>query len=337
MKLPNTIEKIGIFRALQLGDLLCCTPAFRALRYAFLNAEITLIGLPWAASLVDRYPSYFDRFLHFPGYTGLPEQPDDPYAFDNFQKIMRKEKFDLLLQMQGNGTIVNEMMNSFQPKYLAGFHNKESDMGSELFIEYPNDVYEAERHLRLIDHLGIERQGDELEFPLTPKDYEDYNDLQLELEPKSYVIVHPGSRGAWRQWPPENFAFLANYCSSKGMKIVVTGTKDEEPITSELIRHLEEPCIDLTGNTSLGALGVLLSNSFLLIANCTGISHMAVALKIPSIIISMDGEPHRWGAPNKALHRTFDWTQNQNKTDVFYEMVNLFHELEFQAVHFSNR
>src|SRR5438067_2326169 len=98
----NEVHRIGIFRALQLGDLLCSVPAVRALRVAFPHAKITLIGLPWAESFARRFDKYFDDFIHFPGYPGLPEQEFSEKNYTRFFRTIRNIEFDLLIQMQGN-------------------------------------------------------------------------------------------------------------------------------------------------------------------------------------------------------------------------------------------
>src|SRR5215218_4662696 len=107
MKIPqHNIKKIAVFRALQLGDMLCLIPALRALHHAYPGASITLLGMPWAKSLIERFPNYVHSFKHFPGYPGLPEQKFEPKAFASFLNEVQEEQYDLLLQMQGNGSIV---------------------------------------------------------------------------------------------------------------------------------------------------------------------------------------------------------------------------------------
>src|SRR5215212_10353027 len=164
MKLPD-IHKIAVFRALQLGDMLCAIPAIRALRHAYPSAEITLLGLPWAAAFTERFAHYFDDFAWFPGYPGLPEQTVDAAATISFLREMVNRKFDLVLQMQGNGSIVNPLMELFGAKHTAGFRTAGHyypDNG--LYVDYPEGLHEVERHLALIEHLGIPPKGKHLEF-----------------------------------------------------------------------------------------------------------------------------------------------------------------------------
>jgi len=318
----DKVQKIAVFRALQLGDMLCAVPAIKALRNAYPAAEIVLLGLPWASTFVQRFSMYFDRFIHFPGYPGLPEQQFDAAKFNAFTEQMRDEEFDLLIQMQGNGTIVNPLMLTLGAKHVAGFFNEQSVVHSSLFMEYPDYGPEADRHLLLMQHLGIASCGNHLEFPLLPADYKELDELMLPVQKKKYVCVHPGSRGSWRQWPPKYFAALADYCVEQGFTVIVTGTNDEIEITKEVIKCMQHPAIDLTGKTKLGAVGLLIKDAYLLIANCTGVSHIAAATETPSIIISMDGEPERWGPVNKRIHTTIDWTKNHHFETVFEATVD---------------
>lgn len=317
------IKKIAVFRALQLGDMLCAIPAIKALRHAYPSATITLLGLPWAKSFVERFSEYFDKFIHFPGYPGLPEQTFDEEQLDIFLKQVRKEKFDLLLQMQGNGSIVNRLMFQLGAKNVAGFYNEESHVNSHLFMKYPANVPEVKRHLLLMKHLGIPAQSGHLEFPLTKQDQKEFDALLLPLYPKNYICFHPGSRGQWRQWPPKYFAQIADYCIEKGFVAVITGTKEEAEITSEVIKCMHHVPIDLTGKTTLGAIAILIKNSFAIVSNCTGVSHIADAFDTPSVVISMDGEPDRWGPLNRKLHRVVDWTKNAHFEVVLLETEKL--------------
>lgn len=324
MKLPQgEIKRIAILRALQLGDMLCAIPAIRALRNAYPNAEITLIGLPWAAQFVKRFNNYVDAFMHFPGYPGLPEQEYSQQAFVQFIEDVSDKEFDLVIQMQGNGTIVNELLPIFKAKYMAGYYNDESYVPDGLFMQYPNFGSEVQRHMMLMRFLGLDATDDSLEFPVNEQDKADLAKLCLYLPEKRYICVHPGSRGRWRQWPPKYFAELGNICIENGFTVVVTGTKDESDITQELIKCMHHPVIDLTGCTSMGAVALLLQNAYMLIANCTGVSHIASATKTRSIIISMDGEPERWGPTDTSIHTTIDCKTHHRFEEVLEYTVNM--------------
>jgi ADP-heptose:LPS heptosyltransferase len=323
----QNIKKIAVFRVLQLGDMLCVIPAMRALRAKYPSAKITLLGMPWAKSFTERFSGYFDKFIHFPGYPGLPEQLFDEEKLDLFLKNVRKEKFDLLLQMQGNGTIVNPLLFQFGAKNVAGFCNNESFVESPFFMPYPNHGTEIRRHLFLMEHLGIPSQGDYLEFPLTNKDQKDFDELLIPVYPKNYICIHPGSRGRWRQWPPGYFAMIADFCIEQGFTVVITGTQAESDITAEVIKCMHHIPIDLTGKTTLGAMAVLIQNAFAIVSNCTGVSHIADALNTPSIIISMDGEPQRWRPLNKKIHRMIDWTKQNHFETVLLETNKLIKNL----------
>ncbi|WP_235324507.1 glycosyltransferase family 9 protein [Pedobacter lusitanus] len=290
-----------------MGDLLCSIPAIRSVRFTFPEAKVILIGLPGAVPFSKRFSHYFDDIMIFPGYPGLPEQSFDSCKFEEFLLKIRQENFDLILQMQGNGSIVNNLIQSFNAKCTAGFC-QDIRQENELFKLYPDYGHELSRHLSLMEYIGIPPAGNEMEFPVNDQDEESLKKLKLKIKPEKYICIHPGSRGVWRQWPTVYFAAMADYCIDNGYEIVITGTKEELKLAKEVASYMKYKPIISSGKTDLGSLGLLIKQSFALIANCTGVSHIAAALQTPSIIISMDGEPERWAPVNKELHHTIDWT-----------------------------
>lgn len=307
---------IVIFRALKLGDLLCTVPAFRALRQAFPQARISLMGLPWSAAFVKRYYCYIDDFIHFPGYPGLPEQAINKVAINRFFYDMKKNRIDLLMQMQGNGSIVNDMLEQLQARCLAGFcEPTDKRSGTRSFIEYPERLHEIQRHLALLQHLHIPHNGTHIDFPLSDTDQNELNELRLPLA-APYICIHPGSALASRQWPPELFARIAQHFITKGFTVYLTGSAQEKMLTAHVNEILRNRAINLAGLTSLGSLALLLRHASGMISNCTGISHLGAAMRTKSVVINMDGEPYRWGPLDTHRHKTIDWLKNNNYDDV---------------------
>jgi ADP-heptose:LPS heptosyltransferase len=303
MKLPGDIQRIALFRALQLGDWLCTIPAARALRHALPTAQITLLGLPWSQTLVARFPHYFDDFVHFPGFPGLPEQPFEAEQTVAFLQAMQQRRFDLLLQMQGNGNLTNPLLLLLGARHVAGFYREDNFCpNGDYFTPYLESGSEIHRFLRLMTFLGIPAQGDALEFPLTAADAAAYAQLALPVERGAYIVLHPGARAEQRRWSPAFFAQLGDWCAQAGYPVVLTGVEAERPLTAAVKAAMQAPVIDTTGQTTLGTLGVLVQEARLVICNDTGISHLAAALQTPSVVVACVPD-ERWRPLNQALHR----------------------------------
>lgn len=317
------VQRIIILRALKLGDLLCAVPAFRALRLAFPQAHITLAGLPWASIFQERFSHYIDTLTIFPGYPGLPEQEPDAVAFAAFMQRQQQAHYDLALQMQGDGSIVNDIITQWDARYTAGFIPVGATPPSPLFMPYPEQLHEINRHLYLLEHIGIPAHNTMLEFPLTSADKRAFEALALPAGDYDYICVHPGASVPERQWPAAYFAAIADYLASEGWKIVLTGTAQEKSLTAEVKRYMRFPAIDLAGGTSLGCMAQLIRNSRALICNCTGVSHIAAATATPSLVISMDGEPHRWAPLQRYLHCTIDWTRQPSMEYIYHQCDEL--------------
>lgn len=299
-------QSIAIVRSLPgLGDLLCAVPAWRSLRAAIPQAQITLIGLPWARSFVERFSNYLDNFLEFPGYPGIPEIPPEiaklPAFFANQQ-----QRFDLALQMHGSGIVSNQFTVMLGARVNAGFYlPNQYCPDAERFLPYPVHEPEVWRHLRLMEFLGIPLKGTSLEFPLREEDFAALDAIEEVRHFKNgeYVCVHPGASVSDRRWSVEKFAVVADALAQRGFQVVLTGTVAEVELTQAVQQAMRFGAIDLAGRTSLGAIAALLSNARLLICNDTGVSHLAAALRVKSVVIFSDSDPNRWAPLERDRHR----------------------------------
>jgi ADP-heptose:LPS heptosyltransferase len=307
---PNgTIARIAVFRALMLGDLLCATPALRALKAAWPQAELTLIGLPWARELALRLPMV-ERFEAFPGFPGLPEIAPDCAALPAFLTRMQQQRHDLLVQLHGSGRIVNALLATFGARHVAGFVETDGYCAEPpLHLQWPSGGNEIERLLRLVDHLGIERRGAHLEFPLVAEDRRALARSVPELDTTApYVCVHAGAQLPSRRWMPERFAAVADAMARGGRRIVLTGSAAEAPITRRVRECMAAPALDLAGRTSLFELAALVERAELVVCNDTGISHIAAALGTRSIVVSCGADTERWSPLDPQRHRVV-WRQ----------------------------
>ncbi len=299
-------RRIGFFRALKLGDLLCAIPSIRALKHASPQSHITLIGLPWAREFVDIFRHYFSDFIEFPGWPGLPEREVLVERIPEFLSSLQRSEFDLMIQAHGSGSHVNDMVQLSGARYATGFYDgrvPESSLAG--FIPYPAEDPEIWKCLRLAEHLGSAAQGDDLEFPVRHEHAHEMSSLLPSgARQTPLAVIHMGAfANAARLWSAENFAVVARALILRGFHVVLTGSALEREPVSHLESVIQIPVTNLCGKTSLGVLGALVARARLVVCHDTGISHLAAALKTPSVILFDRSDREGWPPLNRKRHR----------------------------------
>ncbi|HEX9007439.1 MAG TPA: glycosyltransferase family 9 protein, partial [Bacteroidota bacterium] len=166
--------------------------------------------------------------------------------------------------------------------------------------------HELEYNLRLLTPLGLTPRPRQAgyEFGITPSGHAR---ASIACILRSFgvpagtdvAVLHPGSGGSARDWPPENFRRLAlNLGEMKNVAVVITGTPVEERVLRKVLHNVSPPVISLAGILQMDQLTALLERAALVVSNSTGPLHLAAALGTPVIglyppVAAMSAR--RWG------------------------------------------
>ncbi|OZI43768.1 LPS biosynthesis glycosyltransferase [Bordetella genomosp. 5] len=289
-------RSIAVFRALQLGDMLCTVPALRALRRACPDSRILLVGLAGARGFVSRFSAYVDELLEFPGVAAFPEQAPREQELPAFYRRMRALRPDVALQMHGSGGVANGIVARFGARRWGGFVPEAAEESRGARMLWPDTLPEPQRYLRLLRHVGVPAEDDRLELPLSAADEAEVDALmeRHDLRRERLVLMHVGARLPSRRWPVARYAEVANRLCSEGWQVVLTGTQEERPLLDALRALTGARLGDVAGQTSLGGLAALVRRSRLLVCNDTGISHVAAAVGARSVVIASGSDVRRW-------------------------------------------
>lgn len=291
------VRKVVLVRASRVGDFVCATPAFRALRLRLPEARITLVGLPFIRQLSDRSP-HIDRFVPFPGFPGIAEQLFDARRTARFFSRLQSERFDLAIQMHGTGVYSNTFALMLGARATAGFVRRGDDAGRlDAAFPMPSGGHEAEKTLALAAFLGAPRAGVETEFAVSAADRMNADAL-LAREAPPFIGLHVYARKPEKRWPVERFILAAGRIRERsGGTVVVLGGGDGSPPGGDISLMVGQPCLDLTGRTSPATLGGVVLRLSLLLTNDSGPAHIAYALGCPTVTIFGETDPERWGPP----------------------------------------
>ncbi len=280
--LPH-VRKIAVLRANSLGDFIFVLPALDALRAAYPDAEIILLGREWHRAFLTGRPGAINRVIvvskEWDSVAGWRDTPPEVIAA-SFAPLVN-ERFDLAVQLHGGGRNSNPFIARLGARVTAGLKAPDAPP-LDYWVPYVYYQPEVARYLEVVARVGAPAVTLEPQVAITEADRAEAR-LAVPETGAPLVALHPGAMDPRRRWPPTLFAAVGDALAAMGATVVVTGTPDERDTIAATIGAMQTPAHNLCGKLSLGGLAALLARCRLVIANDTGPLHLALAVGTPTV------------------------------------------------------
>jgi ADP-heptose:LPS heptosyltransferase len=301
------VRKIIVLRANALGDYMFSLPALYALKAAYPDAELTLLGAPWHARVLPGRPGPVDHVVVVPAVPGVLGGDSAPGELDAFRRWASAEGFDLALQMHGGGKHSNPLVSSLGARFTAGLRAMDAPP-LDRWIPY---VYYQPEVFRMLEVVGLVGATPVTHGPLFELTADDHAEARSVLGPagRPRAVVHPGASDPRRRWPAERFAAVGDALAAAGAEVLVTGIGLERETVEEVcsrMRHRARPVID---ELTIPGLAGLLADSALIVSNDSGPLHLAAAVGTRTLGLFWIGNIINGALPERGRHRALiSWT-----------------------------
>jgi len=297
MKIPSELielrpKRILILQLRQIGDVLLCTPAIRALRKKYPSARIDMLVENGPAGVLAGNPHISELILRHPGRGPLE-------SVRNISDV-RKNRYDLVIDyLQNPRTALISLLSG------AGKTLSFDDRGRGRFYSHtasPSGEYSAEQKLRLLELLGIHDDNLRPVFEVSDRARSKIDGWieQNGLRKGRYIVIDPTHRRATRLW--KHFGKLADAIFKEhGARCVFLWGPGEESYVDDILSgcgadHIKAP------PPSFDNFGAILQSSAALVGTCSAPAHIAAALGVPSLQVIGSSRPENWVLP-EPIHR----------------------------------
>ncbi len=277
----NDISRILIRTTNWIGDAVMTTPALRAVRETFPEADITVVANPLVAQLFESHPDcdgviVYDR-------KGVDR---GPLGFLRFCRRLRREHFDLAILFQNAIEAALLTFLAGIPKRLGYTHEHR-----RLLLTHPVGVtpqlktlHHTDYYLNILSRYGVVASEKAQRLSLRP---DEQTWAQKNMPPGPVAAINPGAAyGSAKRWLPQRFAAVADRLVEEyGLSIILTGGPAEIEIGQDIASAMKSPCQNFIGKTNVRQLMALLANSKLMITNDSGPMHMGAAFQTPLVAV----------------------------------------------------
>jgi heptosyltransferase-3 len=297
-KINIPLRKILIIQLGDIGDVVWAIPAFRAVKAAFPQAELSVLTRkPNGDLLLD--DQHINKVLQIARQTLRNEI--------RFVLNLRKEKFDLAIDLRADDRGAFTSYLSGAPMRAALYYPGLS-WRNRLFTHLvaPEPAKEksygaAEQSLKIIRGLGIKEETAVPRIHVT-RELKDKMAVLIAEEKiaalTGWVSINPFSRWPYKEWDMEKWRQLAFFIWQKyALPAVIIGSDVERKRAAELVSCSQSPLYNLAGKTTLREMPALLQMSRLHIGVDSAAPHIAAAVGTATLTIYGPSDWRDWAPP----------------------------------------
>lgn len=304
-RLPiENIKKILIIKLAAIGDSILLIPTLRTLKQTFPDSEITFICSQINYSVIKKIP-YVDEIIDCNVHSFLKS----PFLFFRFIKDLRKEKFELIIDV-GQWERINALITMLaRADYTIGFKTERQfkHFGYDSVVPHLRSKHELENFLDLLVPVGINitEEDKKLEYFLNKEDYNFAGNFWREhgLDGRTVICLHPGcgENGMPREWAVQNYIDLGkrlvNY--DDNIRILITGATYEQERCKQIAEGIGKNVIETAGQFQLDNVVALVQKAKLIVCSNTGMLHIASCVGTKTMGLHGPTNPVKWGSYNK--------------------------------------
>jgi len=299
------VRRIAVLRANGVGDLVFAYPALTALRAAYPDAELTLLGSAWHRDFLAGRPGPVDRVEVVPPSEGVRiDAPRAPAAeVAAFFAAQRARGYDLAVQLHGGGRFSNPFVARLGARVAVGLRDVDAP-ALDATVPYRYYQYEPVRFLEVVGLAGAAPTTLAPRLDLRPADVAEADGVLARVAPGGpLVAVHAGATDGRRRWSPERFAVVADALAAAGARVLLVGAADDAPLTAAVAAAMRGSAQDLAGTVSLGGLAALLARCRVVVGNDSGPLHLAEAVGAATVGIYWCGNVINAAPLTRTRHR----------------------------------
>ncbi len=274
----------------RLGDVLLATPAVRALRESRPAAVLEFLTRAAFAPVLDGNPA-LDRVVRYEGRA-----TDAALA----RAAFGPDRYDAVVDFQS--TPHSALLAALTRAPLRIGRAKRLRLGYTHRIRLSGEhAYSAAHKLEMLRPLGVTRGSLRLELVVGGEDraYAVALWARFGWPPAApAAALSPVSRRAYKRWPLERFAAVADELSRRfDGRLLLTSGPGELEVARTVASIMSEPAVWDYGPTTLKQLAAVFERCAIWIGNDGGPKHVATAVGTPTVALFRPGHGAAWTNP----------------------------------------